>query len=156
MMKTIIRCKTEERGEIAVLLACYMVILLLCLGLTLDLGNTYLLHLKMRNAADLAASGIGLQLPASYTASREAAMQSLAEQIVTANGIDLDDTELSFELIREGDLIYAAKVILYREVHHSFASLYLRRSSTIRVGNFVTISEDTAGASGYRIQIIDA
>ena len=67
-MRNVIRqFKREEEGEIAVFLACYMVILILCLALTADLGNTYLTHLRMRNAVDLAATSIGVQLPAVYS-----------------------------------------------------------------------------------------
>ena len=67
IMGRLMRRFKREKGEIAVFLACYMVILILCMALTADLGNTYLTHLRMRNAVDLAATSIGVQLPAAYS-----------------------------------------------------------------------------------------
>lgn len=157
IMKTrLFKTVSGEQGEIAVLIACYLVILMLCLGLTLDLGNTYLLHLKMRNAADLAAASIGAKLPEDNTDQNAEELCALAERIVEDNGIDLSTTAINCEILREDKIIYAAKVILTCEVQHAFASLYTHNSSSIRVGDFVYITKNAAGESGYTIQIVDA
>ena len=95
-MRNIIRqFKREEEGEIAVFLACYMVILILCLALTADLGNTYLTHLRMRNAVDLAATSIGVQLPAVYSDGKMESLRSTAETIVQQNGVDLTEVTMT-------------------------------------------------------------
>ena len=88
------------------LIACYLVILMLCLGLTLDLGNTYLLHLKMRNAADLAAASIGAKLPEENTDQNAEELCALAERIVEDNGIDLSTTAINCEILREDKINY--------------------------------------------------
>ena len=150
------RLKREEDGEIVVLLTCYMVILVLCLALTADLGNTYLTHLRMRNAVDLAATGIGVQLPASYSADKMESLELTAETIVRQNGIDLSEVTMTCEILQDSGQIYAARVILQNEVTHYFAQLYLNRFSTIRVGDLVYVTADEARASGYAITVIDS
>ena len=156
-LRTFIRqFKRGEEGEIAVFLACYMVILILCLALTADLGNTYLTHLRMRNAVDLAATSIGVQLPSSYSAEKMAALQSTAETIVRQNGIDLSDVTMTCEILQDNGQIYAARVILQNEVTHYFAQLYLNRFSTIRVGDLVYVTQDAANAAGYKITVVDS
>lgn len=150
------RLKQEEDGEIVVLLTCYMVILVLCLALTADLGNTYLTHLRMRNAVDLAATGIGVQLPASYSAEKMESLELTAETIVHQNGIDLSEVTMTCEILQDSGQIYAARVILENKVNQYFAQLYLNRFSTIRVGDLVYVSADEAQASGYAITVIDS
>ena len=150
------RLKREEDGEIVVLLTCYMVILVLCLALTADLGNTYLTHLRMRNAVDLAATGIGVQLPASYSADKMESLELTAETIVRQNGIDLSEVTMTCEILQDSGQIYAARVILENKVDHYFAQLYLNRFSTIRVGDLVYVTADEARASGYAITVIDS
>ena len=150
------RLKREEDGEIVVLLTCYMVILVLCLALTADLGNTYLTHLRMRNAVDLAATGIGVQLPASYLADKMESLELTAETIVRQNGIDLSEVTMTCEILQDSGQIYAARVILENKVDHYFAQLYLNRFSTIRVGDLGYVTADEARASGYAITVIDS
>ena len=156
MKKVLRNLKREEDGAIVVLLACYMVILVLCLALTADLGNTYLTHLRMRNAVDLAATGIGVQLPSAYSAEKMASLQSTAETIVQENGIDLSEVTMTCEILQDSGQIYAARVILENKVNQYFAQLYLNRFSTIRVGDLVYVSADEAQASGYAITVIDS
>ena len=118
-MRNIIRqFKREEEGEIAVFLACYMVILILCLALTADLGNTYLTHLRMRNAVDLAATSIGVQLPAAYSDGKMESLRSTAETIIQQNGVDLTEVTMTCEILQDSGQIYAARVILQNEVSH--------------------------------------
>ena len=150
------RLKREEDGEIVVLLTCYMVILVLCLALTADLGNPSLTHLRMRNAVDLAATGIGVQLPASYLADKMESLELTAETIVRQNGIDLSEVTMTCEILQDSGQIYAARVILENKVDHYFAQLYLNRFSTIRVGDLVYVTADEARASGYAITVIDS
>ena len=156
-MRNIIRqFKREEEGEIAVFLACYMVILILCLALTADLGNTYLTHLRMRNAVDLAATSIGVQLPAAYSDGKMESLRSTAETIIQQNGVDLTEVTLTCEILQDSGQIYAARVILQNEVSHYFAQLYLNSFSTIRVGDLVYVTADEASSSGYTITVLDS
>ena len=156
MKKILHRLKREETGEIAVLLACYMIILILCLALTADLGNTYLQHLRMRNAVDLASTAIGIQMPCAYSPEKTASLQSTAETIVQQNGINLSDVTMTCEILQDSGQIFAARVILENRVNHYFAQLYLNRFSTIRVGDLVYVTADEARDSGYSITVIDS
>lgn len=155
-MGRLMRRFKREKGEIAVFLACYMVILILCMALTADLGNTYLTHLRMRNAVDLAAESIGVQLPSTYSPEKLASLRSTAENIVQQNGIDLGRVNMTCEILQDSGQIYAARVILQDEVSHYFAQLYLNSFSTIRVGDLVYVSEDAASSSGYMITVLDS
>ena len=156
-MKSIVRqFQREEEGEIVVLLACYMVILILCLALTADLGNTYLRHLRMRNAVDLAATSIGVQLPSPYSAEKMVSLQTAAETIVQQNGIDLAEVTMTCDILQDSGQIYAARVILQDDVKHYFAQLYVNRFSTIRVGDLVYVTQDEANSAGYRITVVDS
>lgn len=156
IMGRLMRRFKREKGEIAVFLACYMVILILCMALTADLGNTYLTHLRMRNAVDLAAESIGVQLPSTYSTEKLASLRSTAETIVQQNGIDLGRVNMTCEILQDSGQIYAARVILQDEVSHYFAQLYLNSFSTIRVGDLVYVSEDAASSSGYTITVLDS
>lgn len=156
IMGRLMRRFKREKGEIAVFLACYMVILILCMALTADLGNTYLTHLRMRNAVDLAAESIGVQLPSTYSPEKLASLRSTAENIVQQNGIDLGRVNMTCEILQDSGQIYAARVILQDEVSHYFAQLYLNSFSTIRVGDLVYVSEDAASSSGYMITVLDS
>lgn len=156
IMGRLMRRFKREKGEIAVFLACYMVILILCMALTADLGNTYLTHLRMRNAVDLAAESIGVQLPSTYSPEKLASLRSTAETIVQQNGIDLGRVNMTCEILQDSGQIYAARVILQDEVSHYFAQLYLNSFSTIRVGDLVYVSEDAASSSGYTITVLDS
>ena len=109
IMGRLMRRFKREKGEIAVFLACYMVILILCMALTADLGNTYLTHLRMRNAVDLAAESIGVQLPSTYSPEKLASLRSTAETIVQQNGIDLGRVNMTCEILQDSGQIYAAK-----------------------------------------------
>lgn len=155
-MGRLMRRFKREKGEIAVFLACYMVILILCMALTADLGNTYLTHLRMRNAVDLAAESIGVQLPSTYSPEKLASLRSTAENIVQQNGIDLGRVNMTCEILQDSGQIYAARVILQDEVSHYFAQLYINSFSTIRVGDLVYVSEDAASSSGYMITVLDS
>lgn len=150
------RILKSEQGEIAVFLACYLIILVLCLALVMDLGNAYLTQLQMRNAVDLAAASVTSKLPSAYSEAAVTEIQSLAEQTVELNGIDLNDVNMTCEVLNNGEQIYAVRIILDSEVHHYFAQLYLNRTSTIRVGDLVYVSQRDASASGYTITIIDS
>ena len=156
IMGRLMRRFKREKGEIAVFLACYMVILILCMALTADLGNTYLTHLRMRNAVDLAAESIGVQLPSTYSPEKLASLRSTAENIVQQNGIDLGRVNMTCEILQDSGQIYAARVILQDEVSHYFAQLYINSFSTIRVGDLVYVSEDAASSSGYTITVLDS
>ena len=156
IMGRLMRRFKREKGEIAVFLACYMVILILCMALTADLGNTYLTHLRMRNAVDLAAESIGVQLPSTYSPEKLASLRSTAENIVQQNGIDLGRVNMTCEILQDSGQIYAARVILQDEVSHYFAQLYINSFSTIRVGDLVYVSEDAASSSGYMITVLDS
>lgn len=155
-MRRVLKRFKREDGEIAVFLACSMVVLLLCMALVMDLGNTYLAHLRLRNAVDLAAGAIAVQLPSQYSAEKTAELETMAETVVQQNGIDLNDVEMTCEILHDSGQIYAARVILSHEVTHFFAQLYRNRLSTIRVGDLVYVSADQASASGYSITVLDS
>lgn len=155
-MKCMFQKFKQESGEIAVILACFMAVILLCLGLTVDLGNTYWTHLRMRNAVDLAATAVALQMPMESTASNTASLRALAEDVVERNGIDLDEVDMTCEIFQSDDVIYAARLILSDEIRHQFAALYVNSSSTVNVGDLVYISNDAASSSGYKITIVDS
>ena len=105
---------------------------------------------------DLAATGIGVQLPASYSAEKMESLHSTAETLVHQNGIALSEVTMTCEILQDRGQIYAARVILENKVDHYFAQLYLNRFSTIRVGDLVYVSADEAQASGYAITVIDS
>ena len=156
MKRFLHRFRREEQGEIAVLLACYMIVLLLCMALVMDLGNTYLSQLKLRNAVDLAATSIAVQFPLPYTEGKIVELQNTAESIVELNGIDLNRVDMTCEILQDHGQIYAARLILDDEVIHFFGQMYINRISTIRAGDLVYITPDEASASGYSIVILDS
>ena len=133
-----------------------MVVMILFLGITIDLGRTYLIHLKMRNAVDLASIAIAEDMPQVYTTSAENAMKAKVIDIIQRNGIKLSDKELICEIIKDKGDIFAARIILTGTVKHYFASLYVNQDSKIRVGNLVYISTSAAADEGYEIKILDA
>ena len=148
------RLKNEERGEILILITCAFSVLLLLLGLAVDLGNTYLTHLRMRNAVDLAAVTVSEQIPLTYSAGAKSEMEHMVETVIRQSGIDLDTTNLTCEILDGEGLIYAARIILDREIDHHFASLYLNRTSTIHVGNLVYATRMLDDLSKFEIHVI--
>ncbi len=138
------------------LVACSLTLLLLCLGLTADLGNVYLEHRKMQSAADLAAAAVGTRLPAEDSAEAEAALSALAGTAAALNGAGPDRCGLSLEFFRADGQIYAVRLILTETVPRIFSGLYTDEESRILTGALAHVSRREAEEAGYVLLIEDA
>ena len=145
----------EESGAILVFLACTLAALTVCLGITIDLGNTFLTQLRMRSAVDLAAAAITSAIPSENTTANNADIESTVSSVISANHINLSDMEYTCDILTKDNYIYAVRILMSRQVHHFFSTFYSNSSSSITVGDFVYISLDDASELGYTVRVVN-
>ena len=80
----------NEEGSVIVIVAIIFTVLLGCIGLSLDVGNLYLVRTRMQNAVDAAVCGGGLSLPNTGLAT------SQAKSFITSNGFNSANATITF------------------------------------------------------------
>lgn len=145
----------QEAGVITVAIVFLLISLVTMLAITVDLGNTYLQHIKLRRALDLAAVSVTNDFPLSTSASGKQNLQDKVEYIIFSNGIDLDKVDLDLEWTAiSGTQAYALKMTLSTHTYQLFGKFLGKEYSNISVGNFIYASTNALG--GREIKIIDA
>lgn len=80
----------NQKGSIAVMSALMLPVLLGFAGLSMDIGNIYLVKTKMQNAVDAAVSAGGLKLPDTVQATAQ------AKSFITNNGFNPNTVTVTF------------------------------------------------------------
>lgn len=111
-MKKLLKFGKKEDGQVIVLFALMLVVLLGFTALAIDTGTVYLTKSKLQNAADAAALAGALDLPNSATA------ENTAKDYAVLNGADRATTQATTPYEGDSDKI---EVICTKNVKYTFA-----------------------------------
>lgn len=93
----------DQKGQQLVIMALFMPILIACLAFTVDLGNVYVRHRMVQNAAD-SASSAGVTV---LVDEGESAAEAVAHYYANANGFDNNGTTNTVQVAFPGDCVRA-------------------------------------------------
>ena len=125
-----------------------LVALVIMVGLTVDLGNEYVTHLRMRNAVDMATLSMRSRFPFENTEENKETERGIISDVVYRNGIRGTKYTLSIEwqVTDDGESVYGAKIYLERIMHAYFSAFYKKADSLLKVGNLITVTENESGS----------
>lgn len=148
--------KEREDGIVTLVTVFLMLALTTMLAITIDFGNTYFMHIKMRNALELAAVSVSHDMPVANTSEAKDALRDKVTHIVYSNGLNEDEAELRVEWTAADDNKFmAVRLWLVSDIPQFFGGLLGTEYSHSTVGCFVYVTRDDAAEGGYQIHIID-
>lgn len=117
----------NEKGQVVILLAIIMIVLIAVMGLIIDVGFLYMEKAKIQTACDAAALAGALKLPDTYQA--DLAAKDYAEKNGFKNGVD--DVVVSTVLNPDGSHPDWFRVIIQKPVKHFFMPVIGFKSSPV-------------------------
>lgn len=130
MLKKIWR---REDGYISVIAALAFTMILAMCGLVIDLGSAYVQESATQNTADAAAYAAGTMLPAAVNDDAQIQqVKNTVQEYVIKNGFTPECIEtVELQDIYDGKY-YGVRIMLKREVSHSFGAIFGTSSVTVQ------------------------